>query len=126
MAAGKSRVIYAGPTRFPYLLSDDYTRGPTRFPCLLFDDYKRRVPHTTRYPEDIIKCWGSKRKKAWYIIPMSGRFLENMGTPYIFQPGSQVVFEKTGNLVWIFFMAITLIKTLDSIYYCNHCREYPV
>ena len=41
VAAGKSRVIYAGHARFPYPLSDDY---------------KRRVPHTTRYPEDMTKC----------------------------------------------------------------------
>ena len=41
MAAGKSTVIYAGPTKFPYPLSDDYTRGPTRCPYLLSDDYKR-------------------------------------------------------------------------------------
>ena len=61
MAAGKSRVIYAGPTRFSYPLSDDYTKGPTRCPYPLSDDYKRRVPHTTQYPEDMTKCWGSKR-----------------------------------------------------------------
>ena len=58
------------------------------------DDYKRRVLHTTWYPKDMTKCWGSKRKKAWYIMPVPGRFLENMGTHIFFlkgyhtQPGS--------------------------------------
>ena len=64
MAAGKSRVINGGPTRFPYPLSDDYTSGPTRCLYLLSDDYKSGVPHTTQYPEDMTKCWGSKRKKG--------------------------------------------------------------
>ena len=52
-----------GPTRCPYPLSGDYTRGPTRCPYPLSDDYKRRVLHTTWNAEDMIKCWGSKRKK---------------------------------------------------------------
>ena len=43
-------------------------------------EYKRRVPHTTRYPEDMTKCWESKREKVWYTMPVPGRFLENMGT----------------------------------------------
>ena len=64
VAAGKSRVIYAGPTRFPYSLSDNYTRGPTRCPYPLSDENKKRVPHTTRYPEDMTKCWGSKKGKS--------------------------------------------------------------
>ena len=62
VAAGKCRVIYAGPTRFAYPLSDNYTRGPTRCLYPLSDEYKSRVPHTTRYPEDMTKCWGSKRE----------------------------------------------------------------
>ena len=64
MAAGKSRVIYTGPTKFPYPLSDYYRRGLARCPYPLSDNYKRRVPHITRYPEDMTKCWGSKRKKG--------------------------------------------------------------
>ena len=64
VAAGKSRVIYVGPTRFPHPLSDNSTRGPTRCPYPLSDEYKRRVPHTTWYPEDMTKCWGSKREKG--------------------------------------------------------------
>ena len=43
------------------------------------------VPHTTRYPEDMTKCWGSKRKKAWYTMPVPGRFLENVGTHIFFK-----------------------------------------
>ena len=64
VAAGKSRVIYAGPTRFPYPLFDNHTRGPTRCLYPLSDEYKGRVPHTTRYPEDMTKCWRSKREKG--------------------------------------------------------------
>ena len=30
----------------------------------LSDDYKSGVPHTTRYPEDMTKCWGFKRKQG--------------------------------------------------------------
>ena len=59
VAAGKSRVIYAGRTRFLYSLSDNYTRGHTRYPYPLSHENKRRVPHTTQYPEDMTKCWGS-------------------------------------------------------------------
>ena len=84
MAAGKGRVIYAGPTRFPYPLSDDYTRGPTRCPYPLSDDHKRRVPHTTQHPEDITKCWGSKRKKGMVHNAGSWQVLENMGTHIFF------------------------------------------
>ena len=67
--------------------TDNYTRGPTRCPYPLSDEYKRRVPHTTRYPEDMTKCWGSKREKVWYILPVPGRFLENMGTHVFFKKG---------------------------------------
>ena len=87
VAAGKRRVIYAGPTRFLYPLSDNYTRGPTRCPYPLSDEYKRKVPHTTRYPEDMTKCWGSKREKVWHILLVLGRFLENMGTHIFFKKG---------------------------------------
>ena len=62
MAAGKSGVIYTGPTRFPCAPSDNYTRGPTRFQCPLSDEYRGRVPHTTRYPEDLTGCWRSTRE----------------------------------------------------------------
>ena len=85
MAAGKSRVIYAGPTRFPYLLSDDYIRGLTRCPYPLSDDYKRRVPHTTWYPEDMTKCWGSKRKKGMVYNAGAQQAFRKYGQPYIFQ-----------------------------------------
>ena len=88
VAAGKSRVIDVGPTRFPYPLSDNYTRGPTRCPYPLSDEYRRRVPHTTRYPEDMTKCWGSKREKVWYIMPVPVRFLENMFTHISFKKGA--------------------------------------
>ena len=84
MAAGKSRVIYAGPTRFPYPLSDDYAREPTRYPYPLSDDYKRRVPHTTRYPEDMTKCWGSKRKKGMVHNVSARQVFRKYGQPYIF------------------------------------------
>ena len=84
MAAGKSGVIYAGPTRFPYLLSDDYTRGPTRCPYPLSDDYNRRVPHTTRYPEDMTKCWGSKREKGMLHKAGARQVFRKYGHPYIF------------------------------------------
>ena len=84
MAAGKSRMIYAGPTRVPYLLSDDYTRGPTRCPYSLSDDYKRRVPHTTRYPEDMTKCLGSKRKEGMVRNTGGRQAFRKYGHPCIF------------------------------------------
>ena len=84
VAADKSRVIYAGPTRFPYPLSDNYTRGPTKCPYPLSDEYKRRVPHTTRYPEDMTNVGDLTAKKVWYILPVPRRFLENMGTHIFF------------------------------------------
>ena len=115
MAAGKSRVIYAGRTRFPYLLSDDYTRRPSRCPYPLSDDHKRRVPHTTRYPEDMTKCRGSKRKNVMVHNAVARRVLENMGT-HIFlkrgtthNPAVQWSLKKLGT--WCgFFMAITLYR----------------
>ena len=84
MATGKSRVIYAGPNRFPYPLSDDYTRRPTRCPYSLSDDYKRRVPHTTRYPEDMTKCWGSKRENGTVHNAGARQVFRKYGHPYIF------------------------------------------
>ena len=106
MAADKSRVIYAGPTRFPYPLSDNYTRGPTRCPYPLSDEYKRRVPHTTRYPEDMTKCWGSKREKGMVHTAGARQVFRKYGHLYIFLKRSTthnpVVFEKTGHLEWIF------------------------
>ena len=84
VAAGKSRVIYAGPTRFPYSLSDNYTRGPTRCPYPLSDENKRRVPHTTRYPEGMTKCWASKRGKGMVHTAGARQVLENMGTHIFF------------------------------------------
>ena len=83
VAAGKSRVIYAGPSRFPYSLSDNYTRGPTRCLYPLSDD-KRRVPHTTRYPEDMTKCWGSKRGKDMVHTVGARQVFRKYGHPYIF------------------------------------------
>ena len=84
VAAGKSWVIYAGPTRFPYPLSDNCTRGPTRCPYLLSDEYKRRVPHTTRYPEDMTKCWGSKREKGMVHTAGARQVFRKYGYSYIF------------------------------------------
>ena len=84
MAAGKCRVIYAGPTRFPYPLSDNYTRGPTRCPYPLSDEYKRRVPYTTRYPEDMTKCWGSKRGKGMVHNPGARQVFRKYGHRYNF------------------------------------------
>ena len=84
VAAGKSRVIYVGPTRFPYPLSDNYTRRPTRCPYPLSDEYKRRVPHTTRYPEDMIKCWGSKREKGMVHNAGARQVFRKYGHPYIY------------------------------------------
>ena len=78
VATGKSRVIYAGPTRFPYSLSDNYTRRP------LSDENKRRVPHTTRYPEDMTKCWGSKRGKGMVHTVGARQVFRKYGHPYIF------------------------------------------
>ena len=87
MAAGKSRVIYAGPTRFPYALSDNYTRRPTWRPYPLSDEYKRRVPHTTRYSEDITKCWGSEREKGMVHNAGARQVFKKYGHPYIFLQG---------------------------------------
>ena len=83
MAAGKCRVTSGRSSSFPYPLSDDYTRGPTRCPYPLSHDYKNGVPHTTRYPEDM-----TKERKAWYIMPVPGRFLENIGTHIFFKKGT--------------------------------------
>ena len=84
LAAGKSRVIYAGPTRFPYPLSDHYTRGLTRCLYPLSDEYKRRVPHTTRYPEDMTKCWRSKREKGMVHTAGAQQVFRKYGHPYTF------------------------------------------
>ena len=84
VAAGKSRVIYAGPTRFPYSLSDNYTTGPTSCPYPLSDENKRRVPHTTRHPEDMTKCWGSKRGKGMIHTAGAWQVFKKYGHPYIF------------------------------------------
>ena len=51
----------------------------------LSDYYKRRVPHTTRYPEDMTKCWGSKRKKGMVHNAGAGQVCRKYGHPYIFQ-----------------------------------------
>ena len=69
MAAGESRVISAGPTRFPYPLSDDY---------------KRRVPHTTRYPEEMTQCCGSKSEKGMVHKAGAQQVFRKYGHPYIF------------------------------------------
>ena len=84
MAAGKSRVIYAGPNKFPYPLCGDFTRGPTRCPYPLSDDCKRRVPHITRYPEDMTNCWGSKRKKGMVHNASARQVFRKYGHPDIF------------------------------------------
>ena len=81
------RVIYAGPTTFPYPLSDDYTRGPTRCHTILSDEYKRRVSHTNWYIEDMTNVGDLRGRKAWYIMLMPGRFLENIGTHIFFKKG---------------------------------------
>ena len=66
---------------------------------------KNGVPHTTRYPEDITECWGSKRKKAWYILLVPGRLLEQMGTHIFFLkvgcitlPGTLKISRRVGDL----------------------------
>ena len=69
VAAGKSRVIYAGPTRCLYPLSDEY---------------KRRVPHTTLYPEDMTKCWGSKKEKGILHTAGAWQVFRKYGHPYNF------------------------------------------
>ena len=84
MASGKSRVIDVGPTRVPYPLSDNYTRGPTRCPYPPSDEYKSRVPHTIRYPEDMTKCWGSKREKRMVHNAGARQVFRKYGHPYIF------------------------------------------
>ena len=76
--------IYAGPTRFPYPLSDDYTRGPTRCPYPLSDNYKSGVPYTTRHPEDMTKCWGSKREKGIVHNAGARQIFTKYGHPFIF------------------------------------------
>ena len=80
MAARKSRVINIGPIGFPYPLSDDYKRGPTRS-CLMTT---KVGPHTTRYPEDMTKCWGSKRKKGMVDNVGARQVFRKYGHPYIF------------------------------------------
>ena len=109
VAAGKSRVIYAGPTRFPYSLSDNYTRGPTRCPYPLSDENKRRVPHTTRYPEDMTKCWGSKREKGMVHTAGARQVFRKYGHPYIFlkrgtthNPAVKWSLKKLGTLCGLF------------------------
>ena len=84
IATGKSRVIFAGPTRFPYPLSDNYTRGPTRCLYPLSDEYKRRVPHTTRYPEDMTNGWRFKREKGMVHTAGARQVFRKYGHPYIF------------------------------------------
>ena len=84
VAAGKSSVIDAGPTRFRYPLSVNYIRGPTRCPYPLSDEYKRRVSHTTRYPEDMTKCWVSKREKGMVNNAGARQVFRKYGHPYIF------------------------------------------
>ena len=84
VAAGKSKVIYVGPTRFSYPLSDNYTRGLTRCLYPLSDEYKERVPHTIRYPEDMIKYWGSKREKGMVHTAGAWQVFRKYGHPYIF------------------------------------------
>ena len=85
------KLSYAGPTRFLYPLSDVYSRGPARCPYHISDEYIRRVPHTTRYPEDMTKCRGSKRKKgmvhnvgAWQVFKKYGHpdILKKRGTTH--------------------------------------------
>ena len=65
---------------FPYPLSDDYT-------TILSDDYKRRVSHTNWYPEDGTNVGDLRGRKVWYIMPIPGRFLENIGTHVFFKKG---------------------------------------
>ena len=85
VAAGKSRVIYAGPTRFPYSLSDNYTRRPTRCPYPLSDENKRKKGASHhRYPEDMTKCWGSKRGKGMVHTAGARQVSRKYRHPYIF------------------------------------------
>ena len=99
VAAGKSGVIYAGPTRFPYSLSDNYTRGPTRCPYPLSDENKRRVPHNTRYPEDMTKCWGSKRRKGTVHTASARQVIRKYGYPYIFLKGVPLTTRQLSGLL---------------------------
>ena len=63
-----------------------YCRCPAGFrtnghPYLFF---KSGVPHTTRYPEDVTKCWGSKRKKDMVHNAGARQVSRKYGHPYIF------------------------------------------
>ena len=51
---------------------------------LLSDENKRRVPHTTRYPEYMTKCWGSKRGKGMAHTAGARQVFRKYGHPYIF------------------------------------------
>ena len=88
VAAGKSRVIYAGPTRFPYPLSDNYRRGLTRclYPLCLMNTKEGCLtpPSTLRIWQNVGDLRG---KKVWYILPVPGRISENMGTHIFFKKG---------------------------------------
>ena len=51
---------------------------------ILSDKYKRRVPHTNWYPEDMTKCWGSKRKKGMVHNADAWQVFRKYWHPYIF------------------------------------------
>ena len=55
---------------------------------ILSDEYKRRVTHTNWYPEDMTNVGDLRGRKAWYIMPIPGRFLENIGTHIFFKKGT--------------------------------------
>ena len=46
--------------------------------------FKSGVPHTTRYSEDMTKCWGFKRKKDTVHSVGARQVLREYGHPYIF------------------------------------------
>ena len=50
----------------------------------LSDEYKRRVPHTTLYPEDMTKCWGSKKEKGILHTAGARQVFRKYGHPYNF------------------------------------------
>ena len=50
----------------------------------LSTDYKSGVPHTTWYPKDMTKCWGSERKKGMVHNAGAWQVFRKYGHPYIF------------------------------------------
>ena len=45
---------------------------------------KSGVHHTTWYPQDITKCWGSKRRKGMVHSAGAQQVFRKYGHPYIF------------------------------------------